>query len=544
MNIKILYRFNKLQCNSISDGNFVCSFIPKFPGKGLRLCAGVKPKSRNKRHLVGDNRHSRTYADLKRQWSSSCPNNQLETLVTAAKSASIASNTVANLSSAEINKGEQSLSNRNLVIASHELFLSSIQRPNSGRTLYDSLKDEQIDTIHKTISALHPPVLMLTKETQNVPFAQADKNASTNVRETYSAFKSLDYNKRAFVASSQRHVSEQASNAMRQYLDLRNKLVKEDSQIYSLNRSLQYNRSRLCDLVQQRNILLANHSKQALLESDANRQQAAATLSTNLDETETNEQNCKRVIAQLERHIPPLLENRNVTENDLTVAQQKATIWYQERKQVFTHYTDPVIFSASPGRYEFKNNRIFANILIRPLGSIDRSSTSRSMIRSMGRIRPQGATTENYKALLYTRFSHAATINSHLHYPVYCLRFDRAGRYFITGADDYLVRVFCLGDCALPKNKMSKGKATLIDRSTCLRGAVLICTLKGHAGVINDICVSSDNSFLATASEDGDCRVWGLKDGCPIAVLRGHHGGANMVSRNQFWFNCLRCVLY
>jgi WD40 repeat protein len=71
------------------------------------------------------------------------------------------------------------------------------------------------------------------------------------------------------------------------------------------------------------------------------------------------------------------------------------------------------------------------------------------------------------------------------------------------------------------------------------RGAVLVCTLRGHAGVINDIDVSSDNSLLATASEDGDCRVWGLKDGCPVAILRGHAGGANMVC-----MLCLLCTLF
>ncbi len=36
--------------------------------------------------------------------------------------------------------------------------------------------------------------------------------------------------------------------------------------------------------------------------------------------------------------------------------------------------------------------------------------------------------------------------------------------------------------------------------------------------------------MIATASDDGDVRVWGMTDGCPIAILRGHTGGANMVS--------------
>lgn len=122
------------------------------------------------------------------------------------------------------------------------------------------------------------------------------------------------------------------------------------------------------------------------------------------------------------------------------------------------------------------------------------------------------------------RMSYAATINAHLAYPIYCLRFDRTGRYFITGGDDYLSRVFCLGSHVRAKSGSS------LDPQSYKRGAVLVCTLRGHAGVVNDIAVSSDNAFLATASEDGDCRVWGLRDGSPIAILRGHTGGANMVS--------------
>eukprot|EP00977_Amphora_coffeiformis_P005716 scaffold1211_cov169-Amphora_coffeaeformis.AAC.15 len=128
------------------------------------------------------------------------------------------------------------------------------------------------------------------------------------------------------------------------------------------------------------------------------------------------------------------------------------------------------------------------------------------------------------KNITMRRLSYAATINTHLAYPIYCLRFDRTGRYFITGADDYLSRVFCLGSHVHAKSGSS------LDPQSYHRGAVLVCTLRGHAGVINDIAVSPDNAFLATASEDGDCRVWGLRDGSPIAILRGHTGGANMVS--------------
>ena len=115
---------------------------------------------------------------------------------------------------------------------------------------------------------------------------------------------------------------------------------------------------------------------------------------------------------------------------------------------------------------------------------------------------------------------------SHPQYPVYCLRFDRTGQYFVTGADDQIVRVFRLGG-APPRD----GRAAGAGAPT--RGAVLACTLRGHAGVVADLDVSADNALLATASGDGDVRVWGLRDGRPVAILRGHRNGANMVSQGR-----------
>jgi len=196
-------------------------------------------------------------------------------------------------------------------------------------------------------------------------------------------------------------------------------------------------------------------------------------------------------------------------------------------KTVIQNYRDPVLPRPSTTT-TYLNNRVLMNVVYRrPLGTL---TTGRRSSNSM-----QYNSKETVRSMLYHRFSHAATINAHLSYPVYCLRFDRTGRYFITGADDYLVKVFCLGgnintSVVVQKNHHQLTTTARLDPASYTRGAVLVCTLKGHAGVVNDICVSSDNSFLATASEDGDCRVWGLKDGCPVAILRGHTGGANMVS--------------
>jgi len=110
---------------------------------------------------------------------------------------------------------------------------------------------------------------------------------------------------------------------------------------------------------------------------------------------------------------------------------------------------------------------------------------------------------------------------------------DKTGTYFVSGADDHLAKLFRLGNHAhrttTNHNNNNTNNTSSIAYSQ-YHGATLICTLKGHAGVITDIDVSVDNALLATASEDGDCRIWGLRDGSPIAILRGHIGGVTMVS--------------
>ena len=162
---------------------------------------------------------------------------------------------------------------------------------------------------------------------------------------------------------------------------------------------------------------------------------------------------------------------------------------------------------------------------------------------------------ETELSILKSRLSHAATISCHLVYPIYCLKFDRTGRYFITGADDQVVKLFHLGAGSRPQGAShnddggdcaTEGTGGVLDEDgrrpaftygANARGAVLVCTLRGHAGVVSDIDVSANNALLATASGDGDVRVWGLKDGVPIAILRGHKDGANMV-RSLFGWSC------
>lgn len=121
--------------------------------------------------------------------------------------------------------------------------------------------------------------------------------------------------------------------------------------------------------------------------------------------------------------------------------------------------------------------------------------------------------------VLTSRLRHAQTISCHLNSPIYCLRFDRTGSYFITGADDNLVRLFRLGT-ALTSDVGSENYHILSAASQIGRGAVLVTTLRGHLGEVTDIDISMDNSLLATASVDGHVRIWFLKDGLPFVVLR------------------------
>jgi WD40 repeat protein len=443
-----------------------------------------------------------TYQDLKRAWPS-CGSDHLYRLLQSTHSLVASVQDSARRSCPE-----------NFVLASTEALRhpKALPAAGEGRTLQDAILISENEanalTVESTvampfaISSLQPPVLM----TQSRKVLEADSGTSS--RETLPVL---------HLASQELELGNVASTSMRQYLMTRASHREQQMHILSLQRSLQHQLDTLTQLSQDRSRLL--RSSQRAGPSDEATSQA---LLAQLDEILAGEQNCERVMAQLQRQLPGLESAFQEQSRYLSEMRQRSRDEYALLQSHRRRFWDPLCSTQQPA---FGNNRFLQNVCHRPLG-IDRYQLpgDRSVPRSMGRIRSGVAIQENRKGLLYRRISHAATINTHLSYPVYCLRFDRSGRYFITGADDYLVKVFCLGGhVVVPKH----GR---IDPASYARGAVLVCTLKGHAGVINDIEVSSDNSFLATASEDGDCRVWGLRDGCPIAILRGHVGGANMVS--------------
>ncbi|XP_074644765.1 PH-interacting protein-like [Tubulanus polymorphus] len=107
---------------------------------------------------------------------------------------------------------------------------------------------------------------------------------------------------------------------------------------------------------------------------------------------------------------------------------------------------------------------------------------------------------------LYSKLSMHCRILGHLS-AVYCVAFDRSGKFIITGADEHLVKIW---------DAMS-GR--------------LLATLRGHNAEITDMAVNYENTLIASGSCDKLIRVFSLQTKTPVAVLAGHTG---MVTSVQF----------
>jgi WD40 repeat protein len=101
------------------------------------------------------------------------------------------------------------------------------------------------------------------------------------------------------------------------------------------------------------------------------------------------------------------------------------------------------------------------------------------------------------KRRLVTNYRRLYTISGHFYNPVYCSVFDLTGNFLITGADDYLVKIW----------DVNKGQ--------------LIKTCRGHKNYITLIVVSPDNSMFASSCTDGTIRIWRMRDGYCLLVI--HH---------------------
>ena len=317
-------------------------------------------------------------------------------------------------------------------------------------------------------------------------------------------------------------VAHQTAETVRKFLSVREKFRSTNREIRGLEASATLQQESMSKL------------EVAMADLGENQALTAVEKIEAIEKLKANQQASNRVISQLDRKLMELNFAKTCIKSEVTDLESRARILDQRRRGMVDAFRDP--FKSWKGSLS-KGSRIggcttLYTILGREQG-LSNGRLSQSRFRSSLQSGSNPAHfLEFRKNLLSTRLSHAVTINAHMSCPVYCLRFDRTGRYFITGADDFLLKVFYLGAAQSCKrqNQNDKNRRLRCNYGANSRGAVLVCTLRGHAGVINDIDVSMDNCFLATASVDGDVRVWGLKNGCPVAILRGHKGGANMVS--------------
>lgn len=462
---------------------------------------------------------------MKRTWSL-CESRQLEHLLQSSQSATAAVAAAVQRQAPE-HFVQASVEARSLIGGVHESNKRSNNTNNNGRALQDAIvlaeneiNNNESDDINSNDGGVENPSLCSASDlTTNASALQApicltEKRDAPNTSSNNNATTTTGTSPEPCLLLGSSETERTAAAYLRKYLSLREQCFAESKQIRLLNRSLQHQQVVMNTLAHQRAELPARSLQQQPVAED----NVAVAVVAQLEEIRKAELSCERVVSQIMRQLPTLEKNYQTTSRDLISARLLARKSFDHSKSMIRRFRDPVVNIRKESSLQ---NRTLMNLCNRQCG-FDRSIYRRGLL-SAGRIRACGVVAEDRKALLYNRFSHAATINTHLSYPVYCLRFDRTGRYFVSGADDYLAKVFCLAGSVVGKRHDRLGHVAHP------HGAVLVCTLKGHAGVINDIGVSSDNCFLATASADGDCRVWGLKDGCPVAILRGHLDGANMV---------------
>lgn len=453
-----------------------------------------------------------TYSDIRRRWSG-LPSSHLEHLAHAVAStnAVVEENVTSatNLLEAVTEERERATQNRGRT--SEEAIVLG-EETSASPNHNDNNKELDSLPMPNVLSIMQPPSLVTTDGTSNI----ANPNTSSLESEDFVATLVPLKARSTFV-----EVGQLTATTMRRLLNLRERIEGTQREIRSAQSSIEKQAANVQALDEKyRQLYLRSAGMTEMLEVS--------------DEVKTGKQECERVTAQLQRKLEALTPT---LENDLEqISKMETQVQELEIRQKSAARTSRDPYWSWPEKLA-PQSRIGANPILKTIigrqQGWSRPRNPSCPLRSsvLGGQKPAHFVATR-QTLLATRLSHAATINAHISYPVYCLRFDRTGRYFISGADDYLVKVFHLGSGQSCQNRNPRDGSRLARNNygANLRGAVLVCSLRGHAGVINDIDVSSDNAFLATASVDGDVRVWGLKDGSPVAILRGHKDGANMVS--------------
>jgi len=110
---------------------------------------------------------------------------------------------------------------------------------------------------------------------------------------------------------------------------------------------------------------------------------------------------------------------------------------------------------------------------------------------------------------LYQRMNMRLKVAAHKA-SVYCVVFDRTGTYALSGADDFLLKMW----------HVKTGR--------------LLASFRGHSKEICDIDINFENTLAASASLDKKVRVWNLKTTKMECVLHGHQSGVNATKFSPF----------
>jgi WD40 repeat protein len=452
-----------------------------------------------------------TYTDVSRKWQN-VPNSHLESIVSSSAGAT----------AAVWNAIRENTKHSSLMDAAHE---RDLQRKYGLMGDYTANQMNVNDGI--VASTLQKPVLLTwdkESSSQSMPLETNRSDMSSVISTSNHA------NVRLSIGSDFNRMGQLYSQSFKRYLQIREKFDEEKRSLMQIKRSLAYqNRAKSDTTAEIESILKTTTSSASQNDSETETQrQKSDLLAQQMLEID-------RVIAQLTRKLSELTQTHETeSQQELNMSKSIANMLRIEWMSMKQTYVDPKkdsfvgfyddwrlhISSGSKCVLNYVTSRSYGvNLRFGQTGPIRKRIGGNDTKRSLA---------QRCKRFFCHRISHVVTINAHLFYPVYCLRFDRTGRFFVTGSDDNVVKLFRLGTVGC-EAKVRRGASSMQENISEQRGAVLICTLRGHASVITDIDVSSDNSLLATASEDGDVRIWGMTNGCPVAILRGHEGGANMV---------------
>ncbi|KAJ3375408.1 hypothetical protein GGF31_004526 [Allomyces arbusculus] len=104
-------------------------------------------------------------------------------------------------------------------------------------------------------------------------------------------------------------------------------------------------------------------------------------------------------------------------------------------------------------------------------------------------------------------------------FEVLCMTFDRTQKRFITGSNDWTIKIWCAET-----------------------GWLLHC-LRGHLGDVQCLAVNRENTMIASGACDGTIRVWNLQTGQPMVILRTPLVGTHPLNR-QVKMNNVTALLW